>query len=106
MSFIRTTTFTLTKEEAEELRPGKLVYNALIPGRKYVAQALDGLIQTAVWKSVSPDINSKWTFTIFTECSTLEDLQAYTNQPTIRTLEEQIAKGGDPLSIQVYEHIG
>jgi hypothetical protein len=105
MSFIRTASFTLTREEAEEMIPGKLVYNALVPGRKYIAQSMDGMVQTAVWKSVSSS-GGKLIYTFFTECSTLEDLQTYVNNPTIRKLESELAKGGEPLNVMVYEHIG
>ncbi len=105
MSFIRTTTFALTREEAEEMKPGKLVYNALIPGRKYIAQSLDGLVQSSVWASVAP-VNGKLVFTIFTEWSTLEDLQGYANQPTIKELEKQLSREAEPITVMVYEHIG
>lgn len=104
MSFIRTTTFAMTREEAEEMKPGKLVYNALIPGRKFIAQMTNGLVQTSVWRSINP--TGKVVFTIFTEWSTLEDLQSYATQPTIKELEAQLSTETDPLTIMVYESIG
>ncbi len=104
MAFIRTTTIAMSREEAEEIRPGKLVYSALIGGRKFICQTLNGLISTAVWRSVNPQ--GKVVFTIFTEWSTMEDLQAYARQPTIRELEEQLATKEDPLTVMVYENIG
>ncbi|HEX2913931.1 MAG TPA: hypothetical protein VH186_24215 [Chloroflexia bacterium] len=104
MSFIRTTTFALTRDDAEEIRPGKLVYSALIPGRKFIAQGLNGLVQTAVWRSVNA--SGKVVFTIFTEWSTMADLQAYANQPTVHELETQLAAEADPLTVMVYENMG
>lgn len=104
MSFIRTTTFAMTREEAEEMRPGKLVYNALVAGRKYVSQSMNGLIQTSVWRTINP--SGKIVFTIFSEWSTLADLQAYAAQPTIRELESQLATETDPLTVIVYESVG
>ena len=104
MAFIRTTTIAMSREEADEIRPGKLVYSALIGGRKFICQTLNGLISTAVWRSVNPQ--GKVVFTIFTEWSTMEDLQAYARQPTIRELEEQLATEADPLTVMVYENIG
>jgi heme-degrading monooxygenase HmoA len=106
MSFIRTTTFTMSREDAEEIRPGKLVYSALIVGRKFIAQNTDGLVQTYVLKGVTP-YNGRILFTIYSEWSTMEDLQAYATQPTIKELEEQLAKEiGEPLQVTVYENIG
>ena len=104
MAFIRTTTFALTREEADEFRPGKLVYSAVIGGRKFICQTLNGLISTAVWRSVNPA--GKVVITIFTEWSTMEDLQAYARQPTIRELEDQLATETEPLTVMVYENIG
>jgi heme-degrading monooxygenase HmoA len=104
MAFIRTTTFAMTREDAEELRPGKLVYSAIVGGRKFICQTLNGLIATGVWRSVNP--SGKVVFTIFTEWSTMDDLQAYARQPTIRELEEQLATETEPLTVMVYENIG
>ncbi len=104
MAFIRTTTVSMSREDAEELKPGKLVYNALIGGRKYISQAMNGLIQTAVWRSVNA--SGKVVFTIFTEWSTMEDLQTYAKQPTIRELEAQLSTEAEPITVMVYEAIG
>ncbi len=105
MSFIRNTTFTLSQANAEELKPGKLVYDALVPGRKFIAQSMEGLIQSNLWIAIPPR-NGLVTFTIFSEWSTLEDLQAYANQPTIKALEQQLAAEGEALNVIIYENLG
>jgi heme-degrading monooxygenase HmoA len=104
MSYIRTTAFSLPRDEAVKILPGNRVYNALIPARKYVTQAIDGLIQTAVWRSTnaSGGIN----FVIFTEWSTLEDMQGYANDPDIKEIEDLLSTDESPLVINVYETIG
>ena len=104
MSFVRTTTFTLTREEAEELRPGKLVYNALVGGRKFIAQGMNGLVQTEVWRSVNA--SGGVVFTIMTAWNTLDDMRAYAEQPTIRELEAQLSTEVEPIKVMVYEAIG
>ena len=104
MAFIRTTTFAVTREEAEEIVPGKLVYNALVGGRKFICQTLNGLISTAVWRSINP--SGQVIFTIYTEWSTMSDLQAYASQPTIRELEAQLSTETEPLTVMVYENVG
>jgi heme-degrading monooxygenase HmoA len=104
MAFIRTTTVAMSREDAEEIKPGKPVYSALIGGRKFLSQTMNGLISTAVWRSVNP--HGKVVFTLFTEWSTMEDLQAYARQPIIRELEDQLATAEDPLTVMVYENIG
>lgn len=104
MAFIRTSTVALTREEAEEFKPGKLVYNALIPARKFIAQTCNGLIQTAVWRTTNT--TGRIILTIFTEWATMEDLHAYANQPTIKELERQLASETEPVNVVVYENIG
>lgn len=106
MSFVRTTTFAMTREDSEELRQGKLVYNALVVGRKFICQSIDGLVQTYLLRQ-SNLVDGKVVFTIYSEWSTMEDLQNYATQPTIKELEESLAKElGQPLEVTVYENLG
>ena len=104
MAFVRTTTFSMTREEAEEMRPGKLVYNALISGRKFISQSMNGLVQTEVWRSINA--SGRVVFTIMTQWATLDDMRAYAEQPTIRELEAQLSTEAEPISVMVYEAIG
>ncbi len=104
MSFVRTFTFNLPREEANILTPGNNAYTALVPGRKFVAQAQSGLVSTNVWRSLNSagSIN----FVIYTEWSTIEDLTAYVNQPTIREIEQILASDNNSVQVAVYEMIG
>jgi heme-degrading monooxygenase HmoA len=104
MSYIRTATFTLPRDEGSKILPGNKIYNALIPARKYVAQAIDGLIQTAVWRTTNA--SGSLTFVIFTEWSTLEDMQDYVNNPDIKEIENLLDTPESPLLVSVYEAIG
>ncbi len=104
MSFVRTFSFSMPREEADIIKPGHNAYTALIPGRKFVAQAQSGLVSTNVWRT----INSSGTinFVIYTEWSTMEDLQAYTNVPVIKQMEQILASDNSTVQIAVYEMIG
>ncbi len=104
MAFVRTTSFTLSREEAEELRPGKLVYNALVGGRKFIAQGMNGLVMTEVWRSVNS--SGRVIFNIMSQWATMEDLRAYAQQPTIKELEAQLSTEAEPVTVMVYETIG
>ncbi len=105
MSFVRAVSFTLSKDEAAELAPGTHPYTALISGRKYVAQALPGLVQTSVWRNLNAS-GTKVNFTIFSEWSTLEDMQIYANNVIIKELETILDTDSDPVTVQVYEVLG
>ena len=103
MAFVRTVTFTLPREDANEIRPGGPVYNSLVGGSKYIAQFAPGLIQTGMWRGVGTGGNIL--FTMFTEWSSLAELQVYANQTTIKEIET-LLKGTAPVTVNVYEVIG
>lgn len=104
MAYIRTTTFSLRRDEAEVIKPGEQVYNVLVAARKFLAQSLDGLVQTALWRSTNA--SGRVQFVIMTEWATLEDMQEYVNNPTIQEMEKLLDNEGFPLSIWIYEAIG
>lgn len=104
MSYVRMVTFSLTREEATLLNPGSHAYNALVGGRKYIAQAMPGLVQTAVLRSTN--VSGRVNFVITSEWGSLEDLQAYSNNPVIKELEEVLGKENDSLTVSVYEFLG
>lgn len=104
MSYIRTSTFTLPRDEGNTILPGTAVYNALVPARRYVAQSIDGLIQQGMWRTTNAV--GKFQFVIFTEWNTLEDVQAYANNTHIKEMEELLGTEENPLLINVYENIG
>lgn len=103
MAFVRTLTFTLPRDDADTIRPGNPVYNGLVGGAKYIAQFAPGLIQTGVWRSAVASGNIM--FTMFTEWSSLEELQTYASQATIREIES-LLKNTTPVTVNVYEVIG
>jgi hypothetical protein len=103
MAFVRTISFTLPREDANEIRPGNPVYNGLVGGSKYIAQFTSGLIQTGVWRSAQA--GGSILFTMFTEWSSIEELQAYANQDTIKEVET-LLHGTTPVTVNVYEVIG
>lgn len=104
MAYVRTVSFTMSRDEADQIRPGTRAYTALVPGRKFMAQAQSGLIQTGVWRST----NSSGTvsFIIHTEWSTVEDMQAYANLPIIKQMEQALSSDDNQVQISVYEVIG
>ena len=104
MAYVRTTSFRLSRDEGNKVLPGFHIYNALVPARKFIAQTIDGLVQTAVLRSTnaSGDLN----FVIFTEWSTLEDLQNYANHPDIVEIENFLNSEEHPIQINIYEAIG
>jgi heme-degrading monooxygenase HmoA len=104
MAFVRTVSFTMPQDEADQIRPGTRSYTALVPGRKFMAQAQSGLIQTNVWRSTNR--SGMVNFVIFTEWSTLEDLNAYASVPVIKEIEQALSTESNPVQIQVYEVIG
>jgi len=104
MAYVRTTTFTLTKDEANELIPGSDAYNAIVGARKYLAQSMQGLIQSNVWQSSISGGRVK--FVVFNEWNTLEDLQTYADHPAIKQMEELLNSDTEPLNVAVYEVVG
>ena len=103
MSFVRTTSVTMPRDEAAYLLPGRQAFNTIGPGRKFIAQSISGLVQTHVWRSTNA--SGKVLLTIFTEWATMEDLLAYANNPTIKEMENLLTSDNNPLVINVYEVI-
>jgi heme-degrading monooxygenase HmoA len=104
MAYVRTVTFTLSKDEANELVPGSDAYNAIVGARKYLAQSMQGLIQSNVWQSAIT--GGRVRFVVFNEWNSLEDLQNYADHPAIKKLEELLNSDVDPLNVAVYEVVG
>jgi heme-degrading monooxygenase HmoA len=104
MAYVRTVSFTMSRDEAEMIKPGDHSYTTLIPARKFVAQAQSGLVQTGVWRSTNA--SGMVNFVIHTEWATLEDMQAYSNLPVIKEMEQILGSDGSPVQVSVYEVIG
>ncbi len=104
MAYVRTVTFTLSKDEATELVPGSDAYNAIVGARKYLSQSMQGLIQSNVWQSTI--IGGRVRFVVFNEWNSMEDLQNYADHPAIKKLEELLNSDVEPLNIAVYEVVG
>jgi heme-degrading monooxygenase HmoA len=104
MAYVRVVSFSLPREEADSIAPGSDAYNALVSGRKFLAQGINGLIQTAVWRSNNP--TGRVAFMIMSEWSDLDDLNYYANHPTIQKLENVISTGNDTFAVQVFEMLG
>lgn len=104
MAYVRTVSFSMPHDEADQITPGTRSYTALVPGRKFMAQAQSGLIQTGVWRTTNS--SGMVNFVIHTEWSTVEDMQAYANLPIIKELEQALSSDNNQVQVSVYEVIG
>jgi len=104
MGFVRTFSFSMPRDEADAITPGNEAYTALVGGRKFVTQAQSGLVETSVWRSTNS--SGMVNFVIYTEWSSIEDMQSYVNLPVIKEMEEILGSDNSPVQINVYEAIG
>ncbi|NWJ45909.1 MAG: hypothetical protein HXX08_08525 [Chloroflexi bacterium] len=104
MSYMRLVSFSLPKEEADAIVPGSTAFNALVAGRKFVTQALNGLVSSHVWRSSGA--TGAVDFVISSEWNSLEDMQGYSNNPNIIKLEDTLSENNESFSISIYELLG
>ena len=101
MAIIRTFSFIVPPERAEEMQPGHNLHMATIDGTQIVAQNSPGFLHGGVWSRLLADGGTK--IVIYTQWYSPTDIDRYANTPMIKDYEADIAKYHSKPVIEIFE---
>ncbi len=104
MAFVRTLTFIIPAEQADQLEPGHNLNLALVYSLPLVAQNVSGYHRCGVWSYRTENGNIK--VKMYTQWYTIPDLENYSNTPMVRDFEATVAENLSTPQIEIYEVIG
>jgi hypothetical protein len=106
MSFIRTVTYTFPYERINDFNVGTDLQMRLVAAHKLICQESSGMLDTGVWLTQLSD--GKLRAVSFTKWYSVEDLQAFADDPDVRHHEGVIttATTDGNREVEIYEVIG
>lgn len=101
MAYIRTFSFVVPPERADEMQPGRNLHLATVNGTQIVAQNTSGYHRGGVWTRLQADGGIK--VFIYTQWYSPADMDRYISTPMIRDYEADIARYHSTPVIEIYE---
>lgn len=104
MPYVRTISFTVPPERAEELSPGHNLYLAAVFGTQIAAQNTQGYQKGGVWMQRQTE-GSTLVF-MFSQWDELDSMEAYANVPMLLDFIKDVSTYLSPVKLETYEVLG
>jgi hypothetical protein len=101
MAYVRTFSFVIPPERADEMEPGRNLYLATVNGTQIVAQNTSGFHRGGVWTRLLADGGIK--VVCYTQWYSPTDIERYISTPMIRDYEADIARYHNEPLVEIFE---